>query len=100
MRSPPDQSVGHEEGRMIAVEARRIDCVMTAQRRCRGLPEGSRKKIIGWGVVRMAPWHLVGIYQTSDEAQVRCLDMGRGYEVHFGEGDNVSDSFIWSETSH
>ena len=56
------------------------------------------RKVVGWGVVRMAPWHLEGIFQTEEEALARLFEVEAGHEVHFGEGREGEDSFIWSET--
>jgi hypothetical protein len=53
----------------------------------------------GWGVVRILPWHLLGVYKTSAEAQVRCLEAGKGYEVHFGEGNVARNQFTWLDSS-
>jgi len=56
------------------------------------------KKTTGWGVVRMAPWHLLGIFPTSAEARIRCLEAGPKYEVRFGEGNVEENDFSWIDS--
>ncbi len=51
----------------------------------------------GWGVVRLVPWHLLGIFNTSAEAHVRCLEAGRNFEVHFGKAGGNADVFTWHD---
>jgi hypothetical protein len=52
---------------------------------------------VGWGVIRMVPWHVLGIYPTSIVAQIRCMEAGKGYEVHLGEGNEVEQRFVWDD---
>ncbi len=51
----------------------------------------------GWGVVRLVPWRVLGIFKTSAEAHVRCLEAGRNFEVHFGKGDHDANVFTWHD---
>ncbi len=53
----------------------------------------------GWGVVRSAPWHLAGVYDTKKEAENVAASLGSDYEVHFGEQKVGSDDFVWSGES-
>ena len=56
------------------------------------------KNTTGWGVVRLAPWHLLGIFPTSAEARIRCLEAGAKYEVRFGEGNVEENEFLWIDS--
>jgi hypothetical protein len=49
---------------------------------------------VGWGVIRMVPWHVMGIFGTSALAHIRCLEAGKKYEVHFGEGNEAEQRFV------
>lgn len=31
--------------------------------------------VMGWGVVRNAPWHLVGVYATKDVAETKAASL-------------------------
>lgn len=53
------------------------------------------KRTTGWAVVRLVPWHLLGIFPTSAEARIRCLEAGPKYVVHFGEGNVEENDFSW-----
>lgn len=59
------------------------------------MPFGKEPTITGWGVVRETPWHLVGIFETEEEALVALAECGDDYEVGYGEGRAGSDDFIW-----
>lgn len=39
----------------------------------------------GWGVVRMRPWHLAGIFTVSAEAEALAESLGPDYVVKFGD---------------
>jgi hypothetical protein len=54
---------------------------------------------VGWGVIRMDPWHVLGIFSTSAEAHIRCLEAGKGYEVHLGEGNKAEQRSVWDDPS-
>lgn len=49
----------------------------------------------GWGVVRVKPWRLAGIYPTRKEAEERRARLGDDYVVRFGDGWTWSDDFFW-----
>jgi hypothetical protein len=57
----------------------------------------SGKTLIGWGVIRDAPWHFAGLFPTRDEAQARADDLGEGYLVRYGERSEETDSFVSAE---
>ena len=52
--------------------------------------------LTGWGVVRNAPWHFVGIFSDKGEAEAKAHEMGDQYEVHWGENREGSDDFVWT----
>lgn len=39
----------------------------------------------GWGVVRLAPWHLAGVFASSLEAERLAAQLGPGYLVKYGD---------------
>lgn len=55
--------------------------------------------VLGWGVVRGAPWHLVGVYATKDMAETKRSQFDKEYEVHYGSHRLNSDDFIWHSPS-
>ena len=55
------------------------------------------KTIKGWGVVRNSPWHLVGIFDSEQEALAERAKAGPDYVAAYGEGREGADEFIWSE---
>ncbi|HGN2572251.1 TPA: hypothetical protein ACKR33_002576 [Providencia rettgeri] len=55
--------------------------------------------VLGWGVVKYAPWHLSGVYATKEEARQQAKSLGSDYEVHYGSHKLQSDDFVWSEVS-
>ncbi|WP_312284510.1 hypothetical protein [Yokenella regensburgei] len=50
----------------------------------------------GWGVVRNAPWHLVGVYATKEVAETKAEMLGEDYESRYGSHRLGSDDFISS----
>jgi hypothetical protein len=54
---------------------------------------------VGWGVIRMDPWRVLGIYGTSSLAHIRCLEAGKGYEIHLGKGNEAEQRFVWDDPS-
>lgn len=61
------------------------------------MPYPGKKSVQGWGVVRERPWHLVGIYDSEQEALVKRAEMGPDYVAAYGEGHEGADDFIWSQ---
>ena len=39
----------------------------------------------GWGVLRLDPWHLAGVFASSIEAEALAQSLGPKYTVKFGE---------------
>ena len=39
----------------------------------------------GWGVLRLDPWHLAGVFVSSVEAEALAQALGPKYTVKFGE---------------
>lgn len=61
------------------------------------VPHIDGKTLIGWGVVREAPWHFAGLFPSQDEAQIKADEMGEGYIVRYGERQEESDTFLSGE---
>jgi hypothetical protein len=55
--------------------------------------------IRGYGVVRMKPWHLAGLFPTQAEAEKHRKTLGNGNEfvVRLGSRRLGTDDFIFSE---
>jgi hypothetical protein len=56
------------------------------------------KKVSGWGVIRIKPWHLAGIFSTQIEAVKRMDELGSEYIVRFGDGFTRTGDFLWAST--
>ncbi len=39
----------------------------------------------GWGVVRLKPWHLAGVFTSSAEAESLARTLGPDYAVKYGD---------------
>jgi hypothetical protein len=39
----------------------------------------------GWGVVRVKPWHLAGIFSASIDAEALAEALGPEYQVRYGD---------------
>jgi hypothetical protein len=52
----------------------------------------------GWGVVRLAPWHLAGIFVSSIDAEAFARQLGEGYVVKYGDHVFGSPDFSFSES--
>lgn len=50
--------------------------------------------VLGWGVFRPAPWHLVGVYATKDIADNKATILGDRYSVQYGSHRLGSNDFI------
>ena len=50
--------------------------------------------VLGWGVYRMSPWDLQGIYQTKEEAQAQAKSSGEGYVANYGSHRVGSTDFV------
>ena len=51
----------------------------------------------GWGVIRLKPWHLAGIFKSSEDAERLARSLGVPYIVRYG--DHVVGSPDFSFTS-
>ncbi|WP_037033013.1 hypothetical protein [Rahnella sp. WP5] len=51
--------------------------------------------VMGWGVVRNAPWHLAGVYATKDVAETKAELLGEDYRAHYGSHHLGTDDFIY-----
>lgn len=51
----------------------------------------------GWGVLRMKPWHLAGVFTSSAEAEALARTLGPDYSVRYG--DHVAGSPDFSFTT-
>ncbi len=60
--------------------------------------EGTTLK--GWGVVRGAPWHFVGLYETKEQAESVARQSGPDYQVKYGENQAGTDNFVWSSNDN
>jgi hypothetical protein len=47
----------------------------------------------GWGVYRVVPWHMHGIYRTELEADAEAVKAGNQYAVGFGSSHARSGNF-------
>ena len=39
----------------------------------------------GWGVLRLSPWHLAGVFASSIDAENLAQRLGPGYVIEFGD---------------
>ncbi len=58
----------------------------------------NKEWVMGWAVVRRAPWHLAGIYISKDMAEMKASKSGEGYEASYGSHRLGSDDFIFEDT--
>ncbi|WP_426194385.1 hypothetical protein [Pseudomonas sp. NFXW11] len=56
--------------------------------------------VLGWGVVRHAPWSLQGVFASKDEADSQALKAGDGFKVHYGSHKPGTDDFVHSDSVH
>lgn len=52
----------------------------------------------GWGVVRLKPWHLAGVFKTSVDAEDLAKRLGVGYVVRYGDHVAGSPDFSFVNT--
>jgi len=50
----------------------------------------------GWGVLRLKPWHLAGVFTSSADAEALAQNLGPSYEVRYGEHDANASNFIFT----
>lgn len=58
-----------------------------------------RKPKSGWGVLRLSPWHLAGVFETSGEAETKIAELGAGYRIRYGDTVPGSDEFVSTDAS-
>ena len=51
--------------------------------------------IFGWGLVRVCPWHFVGLFVTAAKAHAAREDFGAQYIVRHGVRRIGTDDFKW-----
>jgi hypothetical protein len=51
----------------------------------------------GWGVLRLKPWHLAGIFVSSVDAESLARQLGDGYIVKYGDHVFGSPDFTFSD---
>ncbi len=49
----------------------------------------------GWGVVRLKPWHLAGVFESSADAEGLARQLGPDYAVRYGDHDIGSPEFSY-----
>jgi hypothetical protein len=47
----------------------------------------------GWGVFRLSPWHLAGVFSMSADAERLARVMGVGYVVKYGDHSVGTQNF-------
>ena len=52
----------------------------------------------GWGVLRLKPWHLAGVFTSSVEAENLAQSLGPDYTVKYGEQAVGSSTFSFAAT--
>ncbi|MES1198578.1 MAG: hypothetical protein ABUS48_01195 [Pseudomonadota bacterium] len=51
----------------------------------------------GWGVIRLKPWHLAGVFLSSKDAEKLAATLGPGYVVKFGDHVVGSPEFSFAK---
>ena len=52
----------------------------------------------GWGVIRLKPWHLAGVFVSSIDAENLAQQLGEGYVVKYGDHAFGSPDFTFSNS--
>lgn len=50
----------------------------------------------GWGVLRLHPWHLAGVFTSSAEAESLAQSLGPAYTIKYGEHPPGSSDFSFT----
>lgn len=58
------------------------------------------RTLTGWGVVRWEPWHFIGIFAEKGEAEARARSQGPDYIVRYGEHEEGTEDFVWSDRNN
>ncbi|MEQ1809891.1 MAG: hypothetical protein ABL889_08195 [Terricaulis sp.] len=53
----------------------------------------------GWGVLRLKPWHLAGVFSSSVEAESLALALGSAYTIKYGEHVPGSSDFDFANST-
>ncbi len=51
----------------------------------------------GWGVLRLRPWHLAGIFTSSAEAENLAQSLGADYTIKYGDHAPGSSEFSFTD---
>jgi hypothetical protein len=51
----------------------------------------------GWGVLRLRPWHLAGIFTSSVEAENLAQSLGADYVIKYGDHAPGSSDFSFTD---
>ena len=54
----------------------------------------------GWGVLRVQPWHLAGVFAASVDAENLARSLGEGYVVKYGERSGGARDFVFENSSN
>ena len=57
------------------------------------MPYPSSMNKEGWGVYRVVPWHMHGVYRTEAEADAEATKVGLQYTVAFGISNALTGGF-------
>lgn len=52
----------------------------------------------GWGVVRLTPWHLAGVFKSSVDAENLADRLGPAYTVRYGDHVAGSPEFSFASS--
>lgn len=52
----------------------------------------------GWGVLRLLPWHLAGVFASSVEAENLVRSLGPAYTIKYGEHVPGSSEFVFADS--
>ena len=53
----------------------------------------------GWGVLRLRPWHLAGVFTSSADAEGLARTLGPDYVIKYGEHAPGSADFSFTEAT-
>lgn len=52
----------------------------------------------GWGVLRLQPWHLAGVFASSVETEIVVQSLGPAYTIKYGEHVPGSSEFVFADS--
>lgn len=52
----------------------------------------------GWGVLRLKPWHLAGVFASSLDAEELARTLGPTYAIKYGEHTPGSGEFAFADS--